>query len=67
MEHTEEQKKGFREENERKKEYLRSYRRAVKRERDILEEIQRLRLDKILPWSMMGCRTAAVRQICQIT
>ena len=49
MEHTEEQKKGFREENERKKEYLRSYRRAVKREQDILGEIQRLRLDKMFP------------------
>ena len=49
MEHTEEPKKGFREENERKKEYLRSYRRAVKREQDILEEIQRLRLDKMFP------------------
>ena len=49
MEHTEEQKKGFREENERKKEYLRSYRRAVKREQDILGEIQRLRMDKMFP------------------
>lgn len=37
------------EENERKKEYLKSYRRAVKREQDILEEIQRLRLDKMFP------------------
>ena len=27
-------------ENEEKKEYLRSYRRAVKREKDILDEIQ---------------------------
>lgn len=37
------------EENEQKKEYLKSYRRAVKREQDILEEIQRLRLDKMFP------------------
>lgn len=37
------------EENEEKKEYLKSYRRAVKREQDILEEIQRLRLDKMFP------------------
>lgn len=36
-------------ENEEKKEYLRSYRRAVKREKDILDEIQRLRSDKMLP------------------
>ena len=36
-------------ENEKKKEYLKSYRRAVKREQDILEEIQRLRLDKMFP------------------
>lgn len=35
--------------NEKKKEYLKSYRRAVKREQDILEEIQRLRLDKMFP------------------
>ena len=32
-------------ENEEKKEYLKSYRRAVKREKDILDEIQRLRAD----------------------
>ena len=37
------------EENEQKKEYLKSYRRAVKREQDILDEIQRLRLDKMFP------------------
>ena len=37
------------EENEQKKEYLRSYRRAIKREQDILDEIQRLRLDKMFP------------------
>lgn len=36
-------------ENEKKKEYLKSYRRAVKREQDILEEIQRLRSDKMFP------------------
>lgn len=35
------------EENEKKKEYLKSYQRAVKRERDILEEIKRLRADKM--------------------
>lgn len=37
------------EENEEKKEYLKSYCRAVKREQDILKEIQRLRLDKMFP------------------
>ena len=36
-------------ENEEKKEYLKSYRRAVKREKDILDEIQRLRSDKMFP------------------
>ena len=36
-------------ENEEKKEYLKSYRRAVKREKDILDEIQRLRVDKMFP------------------
>lgn len=36
-------------ENEEKKEYLRSYRRTVKREKDILDEIQRLRTDKMFP------------------
>ena len=35
----------LKEENEKKKEYLKSYQRAVKRERDILEEIKRLRAD----------------------
>lgn len=34
-------------ENEEKKEYLKSYRRAVKREKDILDEIQRLRADNV--------------------
>lgn len=38
-----------REENERKKEYLKSYRRAIRREKDILSEIQRLRADKMFP------------------
>lgn len=37
------------EENEQKKEYLKSYRRAIKREQGILDEIQRLRLDKMFP------------------
>lgn len=36
-------------ENEEKKEYLKSYRRAVRREKDILDEIQRLRTDKMFP------------------
>lgn len=39
----------LKEENEKKKEYLKSYQRAVKRERDILEEIKRLRADKMFP------------------
>lgn len=36
-------------ENEEKKEYLKSYRRAIRREKDILDEIQRLRSDKMFP------------------
>lgn len=36
-------------EREEKKEYLRSYQRAVRRERDILEEIQQLRMEKMFP------------------
>lgn len=36
-------------ENEEKKEYLKSYQRSVKREQDILDEIQRLRLEKMFP------------------
>lgn len=46
---TPEEMQKIQEENERKKEYLKSYRRAVKKEQDILEEIQRLRLDKMFP------------------
>lgn len=40
-------------ERERKKEYLRSYQKAVRREQDILDEIQELRMDKMLPGSRM--------------
>lgn len=36
-------------ENEKKKEYLRSYRKSIRREKQILEEIQKLRLDKMFP------------------
>ena len=36
-------------ENEKKKLYLKSYRRSVKREQDILEEIQKLREDEKFP------------------
>lgn len=36
-------------ENEKKKKYLRSYREATRREREILGEIQRLREDKMFP------------------
>ena len=36
-------------ENEKKKEFLRRYRRAVRREQEILDEIQRLRADKLFP------------------
>ena len=36
-------------ENEKKKELLRRYRRAVRREQEILDEIQRLRADKMFP------------------
>ena len=37
------------EENERKKEYLRSYRKALRREEGILDEIQELRMNKMFP------------------
>lgn len=37
------------ENNEKKKEYLRSYQKAVRREQEILEEIQQLRMDKMFP------------------
>lgn len=36
-------------ENEQKKEYLKSYQDAVRREKHILQEIQLLRMDKMLP------------------
>ena len=36
-------------ENEKKKEYLKSYQDAVRREKHILQEIQLLRMDKMLP------------------
>ena len=36
-------------ENEEKKEYLRSYQKAVRREQEILDEIQQLRMDKMFP------------------
>lgn len=42
-------KNEIQEENEKKKEYLQLYQRAVKREKDILDEIQRLRADKMFP------------------
>ena len=37
------------ENNEKKKEYLRSYQKVVRREQEILEEIQQLRMDKMFP------------------
>ena len=37
------------EENEKKKEYLRGYQKSLKREQDILDEIQELRADKMFP------------------
>ena len=37
------------ESNEVKKEYLRSYQKAVRREQEILDEIQQLRMDKMFP------------------
>lgn len=36
-------------ENEEKKEYLKGYQRAVRREQKILDEIQQLRMDKMFP------------------
>lgn len=40
---TEEQRRTYQEENEQKKYFLRSYRRAIKKEQRILEKIQKLR------------------------
>ena len=37
------------EKNEKKKEYLRGYQKSLKREQDILDEIQELRADKMFP------------------
>ena len=37
------------EENEKKKEFLRSYRKALRREESILDEIQELRMNKMFP------------------
>lgn len=37
------------ESNEKKKEYLRSYQKAVRREQEIMDEIQQLRMDKMFP------------------
>ena len=37
------------EENEKKKEFLRSYKKALRREEGILEEIQELRMNKMFP------------------
>lgn len=50
MDHmTEEQKKAFQEENEQKKNFLNSYKRAIKKEKRILEKIQELRMNKMFP------------------
>lgn len=50
MDHmTEEQKKAFQEENEEKKNFLNSYKRAAKKEKRILEKIQELRMNKMFP------------------
>lgn len=46
-------------EREEKKEYLRSYQRAVRRERDILEEIQQLRMEKMFPATRLEGATQA--------
>ena len=40
--------------NEKKKDFLKSYQRAVRREKEIMEEIQRLRLDKMFPSAVCG-------------
>ena len=42
------------EENEKKKEYLSGYRTALRREKRILEQIQQLRLDAMLPSCIQG-------------
>ena len=39
-------------ENDKKKEFLRRYRECERREQEILEEIQRLRMDKMFPSSV---------------
>lgn len=46
---TEEQRKAYQEENEQKKDFLKSYRRAARKEQRILEKIQELRMNKMFP------------------
>lgn len=48
--------------NEQKKEYLRSYRAAVKREERILEDIQELRASKAFPAAGLFLRAWISRQ-----
>lgn len=56
------------EENEKKKEYLKQYGKALRQEKRIEEELERLKLDRMLPgaWQRMDCKKAATFLICRI-
>ena len=56
------------EENEKKKEYLKQYGKALHQEKRIEEELERLKLDRMLPGALeqMGCQKAATFLICRI-
>lgn len=45
----EEMKEAIRQENQKKKEYLKGYKTAIKREKRILDQIQKLRMDEMMP------------------
>ena len=53
------------EENEKKKEYLKQYGKALRQEKRIEEELERLKLDRMLPGAL-GCQKAATILICRI-
>ena len=53
------------EENEKKKEYLKQYGKALRQEKRIEEELERLKLDRMLPGAL-ACQKAATFLICRI-
>ena len=53
------------EENEKKKEYLKQYGKALRQEKRIEEELERLKLDRMLPGAL-AADGAATFPICRI-